>query len=237
MGISRGYAFEPNGCPPHPSLPDFKSNVLVDNNGHACLTGFSLLMMASDRLTGTFSFREGGTIRYMSPERLNPEKFGLQERRPTKESDCYALGMVVYEVLSGRRPFFTTDGIFQVMWKIMKGEHPERPQGEKGKPFTDDIWGTLELCWKPQPRDRISTGAVLLRLEGHPPLLRPSSNVDEDAEIGSDGQWESGSDDYSHLFYRLFAHPGMFSLRLTLGDLQLPLRYNRTASCIWFQHG
>jgi len=36
----------------------------------------------------------------MSPELLDPERFGFDkdDRRPTKQADCYALGMVVYEV-------------------------------------------------------------------------------------------------------------------------------------------
>ena len=34
----------------------------------------------------------------MSPELLDPDRFGTGDCRPTKQSDCYALGMVVYEV-------------------------------------------------------------------------------------------------------------------------------------------
>jgi len=34
----------------------------------------------------------------MSPELLYPDKFGAKDSRPTTQSDCYALGMVVYEV-------------------------------------------------------------------------------------------------------------------------------------------
>jgi len=37
----------------------------------------------------------------MSPELLDPERFGVTEsegNRPTRQSDCYALGMVIYEV-------------------------------------------------------------------------------------------------------------------------------------------
>ena len=34
----------------------------------------------------------------MSPELLDPEKFGASDPRPTKESDRFALGMVFYEV-------------------------------------------------------------------------------------------------------------------------------------------
>jgi hypothetical protein len=37
----------------------------------------------------------------MSPELLDPEMFGVPQSegdRPTRESDCYALGMLIYEV-------------------------------------------------------------------------------------------------------------------------------------------
>ena len=47
------------------------------------------------------SFTAGGTHRWMSPELLDPEFFGIPQSegdRPTRQSDCYALGMVVYEV-------------------------------------------------------------------------------------------------------------------------------------------
>lgn len=34
----------------------------------------------------------------MSPELLYPKKFKLEHHKLTKQSDCYALGMVIYEV-------------------------------------------------------------------------------------------------------------------------------------------
>jgi hypothetical protein len=34
----------------------------------------------------------------MSPELLDPKKFGASDPRPTKESDRFALAMVIYEV-------------------------------------------------------------------------------------------------------------------------------------------
>jgi hypothetical protein len=37
----------------------------------------------------------------MSPELLDPGRFGIPHSeggRPTRQSDCYALGMVIYEV-------------------------------------------------------------------------------------------------------------------------------------------
>ena len=45
-------------------------------------------------------FTDGdGTTRWMSLELLDPERFGISNGRPTKRSDCYALGMAVYKVL------------------------------------------------------------------------------------------------------------------------------------------
>ena len=100
----------------------------------------------------------------MSPELLDPEKFNLKNGRQTRHSDCYALGMVIYEVLSGRAPFFRYHG-YAVVVRIANGERPKRPQGEEGGWFTDDIWSTLERCWQPSPSDRPSIKLVLHHLE------------------------------------------------------------------------
>lgn len=40
----------------------------------------------------------GGTTVWMSPELLWPEKFKLDDAKPTRESDVYALGILIYEV-------------------------------------------------------------------------------------------------------------------------------------------
>ena len=48
----------------------------------------------------SISHEEGSTHQWMSSELLDPGKFGLKDSRPTQESDYYALGMVIYEVLS-----------------------------------------------------------------------------------------------------------------------------------------
>jgi serine/threonine protein kinase len=53
-------------------------------------------------------FTAGGTHRWMSPELLDPELFGIPQSegdRPTRQSDCYALGMVIYEVRVRGSPF------------------------------------------------------------------------------------------------------------------------------------
>jgi len=101
----------------------------------------------------------------MSPEFFTPERFNLKDSRQTKRSDCYALGMVIYEVLSGRLPFSRYDGL-AIIGEIIHGKRPGRPRGQEGRQFTDNVWCMLEHCWKPDPYDRPSIKDVLQCLEG-----------------------------------------------------------------------
>ena len=100
----------------------------------------------------------------MSPERLDPESFGLKGSNPTVESDCYALGMVIYEVLSGETPYVQCSPP-DVIREILNGTLPGRPHGVGGIWFTTDLWKVLELCWKYQPGDRPSLNTVLQCLQ------------------------------------------------------------------------
>jgi serine/threonine protein kinase len=118
----------------------------------------------------------------MSPELLIPEE-GL-EARPNEKSDCYALGMVTYEILSGRRPFSPCTRP-ATMWKVLTGERPGRPEGEEGKLFTDIIWIVLERCWEPRPHNRIEAEAVLLGLEGDQSFLRSDGYVAGTGDSGA----------------------------------------------------
>ena len=141
---------------------------MIDDNGRAVIAGLSMITPVSNQSTFLSSCIDTGTVRWMSPELLNPEKFDLSRSQQTKESDCYALGMVAYEILSGRAPF-GTNGPFTILRKVLDGEHPERPQGEAGEPFTDDIWKVLDCCWETQPRKRSSAKDMLWCLEGNSP--------------------------------------------------------------------
>lgn len=123
----------------------------------------------------------------MSPELFKPNLFGLRDSRPTKESDYYGLGMMIYEVLSGRTPF-SQYSQFVIVVKVLEGERPERPRGAEGTLFTDDIWCMLELCWKAQPRERMSAQAVLQVLEGNSSVLGPPSSLDKYVESDIDSQ-------------------------------------------------
>jgi hypothetical protein len=100
----------------------------------------------------------------MSPELLDPDQFGSKDGQPTKESDCYALGMTILEVLTSQPPFYYYKYL-TVMQKVIDGEQPRRPEGAEGGWFTDDVWGMLGLCWSPQSEGRPTVETVLECLE------------------------------------------------------------------------
>ena len=112
----------------------------------------------------------GGTTRWMSPELFDLDMTNPGGARLTKQSDCYALGMVIYEVLSGQAPFTPFPHCI-VIRKVIEGERPTRPEGPEGARFTNDLWQTLNQCWEPLPQRRPSAKAVLECLEQVPGAL------------------------------------------------------------------
>ena len=128
-------------------------------------------------LVSSTPFTQAGTPRWMSPELIDPEKFGSADGRPTKPSDCYALGMLIYEVLSGKAPLFQHNR-YAVIARILEGERPARPsQGGHEVLFTDDVWGILGHCWQPTPGDRPRIGDVLECLEKASGSWEPSQTI------------------------------------------------------------
>jgi serine/threonine protein kinase len=110
----------------------------------------------------------------MSPELIAPQRFGLKSSRPTKSSDCYAFGMVIYETISGNLPFHK-DTDLVVFVKVLEGERPPR-----GVRFREGLWRMLEQCWGSQPNDRPTIEDVLQCLEMPSNSSEPSSpEVDE----------------------------------------------------------
>ena len=172
-----------------------KANILIDETGRACLADFGLLTIISDAtsLVSSSPLTHGGTYRWMSPELLYPDDFGLGDSRRTKYSDCYALGMVIHEVLSGRVPFFSYETP-AVIVKVGRGERPERPQGAEGELFTDVVWKILERCWTPKRDDRPSAEEVLLFLEEASRSWTPLSALTVEGPLAMDSPIWSLSD-------------------------------------------
>ena len=147
---------------------------MVDQDGRARLADFGLLTIISDHTTYVTegSAPTSGTIRWMSPELLHPGRFGYDQSRPTNRSDCYALGMVTYEVLTGQPPFGQLKD-FPVIQKVIEGERPGRPEGAEGVWFTDDLWKMLGLCWTADAHSRPSIEAVRECLEQVSSIWQP----------------------------------------------------------------
>lgn len=70
-------------------------NIMLDENGNAYLTDFGIAKVLNSNLTGSAII---GTPAYMSPEQANG--LPLDAR-----SDIYSLGIVLFELITGREPF------------------------------------------------------------------------------------------------------------------------------------
>lgn len=77
------------------------ANILIDQRGNAYLTDFGIAkQLTSDGDSGG-SGSAKGTFAYMSPEQIQGEKVSPQ-------TDIYALGVMLYEMLAGQHPFHET---------------------------------------------------------------------------------------------------------------------------------
>jgi hypothetical protein len=182
MGISTGYVSKHWSHPPVRDSPSSKTTILINDNGCPCLAGFGVPMVDSDWPIITPEDMGSDAIRCMIPELLDPLVFGRKKRYPTQASDCYALGMVIYEVLSGQTPYASYSQPAMIS-KILDGERPGRPEGDAWVWFTAEIWEMLELCWKPEPDDRPSANNVLRCLQD---ATRPSWPTSTDADDQAD---------------------------------------------------
>ncbi|MCP4659462.1 MAG: tetratricopeptide repeat protein [bacterium] len=91
LGICRGLAATHGRGILHGDLKP--SNVMIDADGRVRLTDFGLATLADSPAA-----HHGGTPAYMAPEQH-------QDREATRRSELYALGLVMYELFTGRRAF------------------------------------------------------------------------------------------------------------------------------------
>jgi len=102
------------------------------------------------------------TASFMAPELLFPADFGLDKGVPSKEADIYALGMTVYQVLTGKWPFFPRREE-EVMLAVTSGKRPPKPKNAEGIGMTGVVWDLLRECWKEDRTARPTIGQVLER--------------------------------------------------------------------------
>lgn len=131
------------------------ANIMVDGRGRARVTDFGLAV-AGERATD-----RAGTPAYMAPEQLGGAA-------ATFASDIYALGLVLYEIFTGRRPFEATS-THDLLVRQQASEFA-RPSS-----LTRDVPAAAERvivrCLDPDPHVRPgSVGEILRELPGGDPL-------------------------------------------------------------------
>jgi eukaryotic-like serine/threonine-protein kinase len=140
------------------------SNVLISSDGQPLLLDFNL---AQDQLNDAAEAAVGGTVSYMSPEHLR----ALMGRTPDlvhqvdRRSDIYSLGMVLFEMLTGHRPFDQSGSYSALLVQIeaMAAERskvtPTLRQQRMDAPWS--LESIFRKCLAPDPVQRYQTAQHL----------------------------------------------------------------------------
>ena len=169
LGIARGLAFLHTASMVHGDVKP--QNVLFDADFEAHLSDFGL-----DRLTiaapaeASTSSTSVGTLGYVSPE-------AVLTGETTKESDVYSFGIVLLELLTGKRPVMFTQDEDIVKWvkrQLQRGQVSELlepglleldPESSEWEEFLLGVKVGL-LCTAPDPLDRPTMADTVFMLEG-----------------------------------------------------------------------
>jgi predicted Ser/Thr protein kinase len=93
------------------------TNVLIDEDGGPLLTDFGLVKLLTAPEPVTEPGVGMGTAAYMAPEQASGGEVDAR-------SDVYALGIVLYEMVTGCLPFEAEDGITMVLKKLQESPPP-----------------------------------------------------------------------------------------------------------------
>jgi serine/threonine protein kinase len=86
----------------HPQIihQDIKpANILIDSNGNFTITDFGISTKRSDGYDSYYEDENSGTLAYMAPERFE------DNAEPSSQSDIWAFGATLCEILTGSLPF------------------------------------------------------------------------------------------------------------------------------------
>jgi tetratricopeptide (TPR) repeat protein/serine/threonine protein kinase len=94
---------------------------------------------------------------YAAPEQVDPKQFG----RPDPRTDNYQVGVIFYELVTGRLPF-EGDSIMEISSAIV-GKEPDLPSEINADPDVKDVEPIIMKCLKRRKEDRYQTAAELQR--------------------------------------------------------------------------
>ena len=129
------------------------SNILITADGTAKLADFGIARARDSTVTSSGAVT--GSPAYLAPE--------VASGRPaTEASDVWSLGATLYQALTGRPPYDTSDSVLAAMYRIVH-EHPPRLPGA-GWPA-----GLLDVTMAADPADRWPMTRVRQYLAAGPP--------------------------------------------------------------------
>jgi serine/threonine-protein kinase len=116
------------------------SNVLVTRDGTAKVADFGVARM-TDTGTGTLPGQVIGSPHYLSPEQASG-------READERSDVYSMGVMMFEMLSGRRPF---EGD---LMSLLSQHLTQPPPPIGGNAASDDLETVVRRMLEKQPSNR-----------------------------------------------------------------------------------
>jgi serine/threonine protein kinase/tetratricopeptide (TPR) repeat protein len=123
-------------------------NILIDKEGKPYIVDFGIATIESFSTTLTNTTK--GTLAYMSPEQI-------QAAQVDYRTDIFSLGIVIYELLSGKRPF-SGDSAYSIQTSILNEEPARLDLGDGFEP-PEDFEGVLRKALAKKPEDRFRSCA------------------------------------------------------------------------------
>jgi hypothetical protein len=129
------------------------ANILLDENGEPLVGDFGLAKLEGGRPDASLPGQRLGTPAYMSPEQARGHTWEVSPR-----SDVWALGVILYELLTGRRPFQGDDaeGVIRQLLTtdppLLRQTRPEVPR---------DLETVVLKCLEKQPDQRYQSAEAL----------------------------------------------------------------------------